>query len=300
MPALSSQPFRGFSFEFFPPKSAPGRERLSRAIAELAPLRPSFVSVTFGAGGSTREGSFQTASEIVRTTGLAVTPHLSCLGSTREQVRDQLETYRTIGVRHVLALRGDPQNGELPADGARDFQYANDLVAFIRAFGGFRISVACYPEFHPESCDPESDLDNFARKVEAGADEAISQYFYSNDAYFSFVEQARRRGVTIPIVPGLMPITDFKQVERFSQFCGAEIPQWIRKKMASLEGDAAGQEALGIELAAAQADALLRNGAPGIHFYTLNRAEPTRALFERLGLAELADAAPRDEAPIQN
>jgi methylenetetrahydrofolate reductase (NADPH) len=292
-------PFRGFSFEFFPPKSAAGRERLGRTVSELSALRPSFVSVTFGAGGSTREGSFQTASDIVRTTGLAVTPHLSCIGSSRAQVQEQLETYRTIGVRHVVALRGDAPQGE-DLSGPREFRFASDLVGFIRAFGGFRISVACYPEFHPESSSPEEDLDNFTRKVEAGADEAITQYFYSNDAYFSFVEAARRRGVTIPIVPGLMPLTDFRQVERFSQFCGAEIPQWIRKRMASLEGDAAGQEALGIELAAMQADALLRGGAPGIHFYTLNRAEPTRALFERLGLATLAENAPRDEVPISN
>jgi len=292
-------PFRGFSFEFFPPKSPTGRDRLGRVVAQLAPLRPSFVSVTFGAGGSTREGSFQTASEIVRTTGLPVTPHLSCIGSSRAQVQAQLETYRTIGVRHVLALRGDPPQGDEPI-GEREFSYATDLVAFIRAFGGFRISVACYPEFHPESASPEADLDNFARKVEAGADEAITQYFYSNDAYFSFVEEARRRGVTIPIVPGLMPLTDFRQVERFSQFCGAEVPQWIRKKMALLEGDAASQEALGIELAAMQADALLRGGAPGIHFYTLNRAEPTLALFERLGLAALGENAPRDEVPVSN
>jgi methylenetetrahydrofolate reductase (NADPH) len=297
---LQAQPaFRGFSFEFFPPKSAVGRERLGRTVGELAALRPSFVSVTFGAGGSTREGSFQTASEIVRTTGLAVTPHLSCIGSSRDQVRSQLETYRTIGVRHVVALRGDPPQGE-DLSGPREFRYATDLVAFIRAFGGFRISVACYPEFHPESSSPEDDLENFTRKVEAGADEAITQYFYSNDAYFSFVEAARQRGVTIPIVPGLMPLTDFRQVERFSQFCGTEIPQWIRKRMASLEGDAAGQEALGIELAAIQADALLRGGAPGIHFYTLNRAEPTLALFERLGLAALAANVPRDEPLVAN
>jgi methylenetetrahydrofolate reductase (NADPH) len=231
-------PFRGFSFEFFPPKSAKGRERLGSVVAQLAALRPSFVSVTFGAGGSTREGSFQTAAEIVRTTGLPVTPHLSCIGSTPQQVEAQLQTYREIGVRHVLALRGDPPQGE-DLTAPREFRYANDLVAFIRSSGGFRISVACYPEFHPESANPDDDLDNFVRKVEAGADEAITQYFYSNDAYFSFVDAARRRGVKIPIVPGLMPLTDFRQVERFSQFCGAEIPQWIRKKMATLEGDAA-------------------------------------------------------------
>jgi len=274
---------RGFSFEFFPPKSAAGRERLAETVKHLAPLRPSFVSVTFGAGGSTREGSFQTASAIVRATDLAVTPHLSCIGSTRDQVRGQLETYREIGVSHIVALRGDPpQNEPVPETG--DFRYATELVAFIRRFGGFRISVAAYPEFHPEASSPAADIANFVRKVEAGADEAITQYFYSNDAYFAFVDAVRRRGVTIPIVPGLMPITDYRQVARFSEFCGAEIPRWIRKKMADYEHDAAAQEALGIELAVAQADGLLRSGAPGIHFYTLNRAEPTLRIWEQLGL----------------
>jgi methylenetetrahydrofolate reductase (NADPH) len=275
---------RGCSFEFFPPKGDAGRQRLAKTVQKLAPLRPSFVSVTFGAGGSTREGSFQTASEIIRTTNLDVTPHLSCIGSTREQIAAQLDTYRAIGVKRVVALRGDvPEaDAELP----RAFAYANELVAFIRDYGGFEISVAAYPEFHPEAPSPEIDVANFVRKAEAGATEAITQYFYSNDAYYRFLDWARRLGVEIPIVPGIMPLTDFAQVERFSKFCGADIPAWIRKRMHALEGDARGQEELGIELATRQAEELLQSGAPGLHFYTLNRAEPTLRIWHSLGFSE--------------
>jgi methylenetetrahydrofolate reductase (NADPH) len=275
---------RRYSFEFFPPKSDAARQRLNKTVQKLAPLQPSFVSVTFGAGGSTREGSFQTASEIIRTTDLDVTPHLSCIGSTREQIATQLETYRAIGVKRVVALRGDvPENEpELP----RAFPYANELVGFIRDYGGFEISVAAYPEFHPEASGPEADVANFVRKCRAGATEAITQYFYCNDAYYRFLDWVRRLGVEIPIVPGIMPMTDFKQVERFSRFCGAEIPAWIRKRMLELEGDARGQEELGIELATRQAEELLQSGVPGLHFYTLNRAEPTLRIWHALGLSE--------------
>jgi methylenetetrahydrofolate reductase (NADPH) len=253
-------------------------------VQKLAPLRPNFVSVTFGAGGSTREGSFQTASEIIRTTDLEVTPHLSCIGSTREQIAAQLETYRAIGVKRIVALRGDVPEAE--AQLPRAFAYANELVGFIREYGGFEISVAAYPEFHPEAPGPEADIENFVRKARAGATEAITQYFYSNDAYYRFLDWVRRLGVEIPIVPGIMPMTDFTQVERFSRFCGAEIPGWIRKRMLALEGDARGQEELGIELATRQAEDLLQSGAPGLHFYTLNRAEPTLRIWHNLGLSE--------------
>jgi methylenetetrahydrofolate reductase (NADPH) len=277
---------RGYSFEFFPPKSDASRQRLAKTVQKLAPLRPSFVSVTFGAGGSTREGSFQTAAEIIRTTDLDVTPHLSCIGSTRDQLAAQLDTYRAIGVRRVVALRGDVP--EADAQLPRAFAYANELVAFIRDFGGFEISVAAYPEFHPEAPSPEVDVANFVRKAEAGATEAITQYFYSNDAYYRFLDWVRRLGLEIPIVPGIMPLTDFAQVERFSKFCGADIPAWIRKRMHSLEGDVRGQEELGIELATRQAEDLLQNGAPGLHFYTLNRAEPTLRIWHSLGFSEPA------------
>jgi methylenetetrahydrofolate reductase (NADPH) len=281
------------SFEFFPPKTAAGRARLTKTAQQLAQLRPSFVSVTFGAGGSTREGSFQTASEIMRATDLEVTPHLSCIGSTREQLAAQLDTYRAIGVRRVVALRGDVPENE--PDLPRAFQHADELVAFIHARGGFRISVACYPEFHPEAASPQADIENFVRKVQSGADEAITQYFYSNDAYYRFVDWARRLGVDTPIVPGLMPLTDYNQVVRFSRFCGADLPLWVRKRMEALT-DAASQEALGIEIATRQAEELLRNGAPGLHVYTLNRAEPTLRIFEALGLTL---ALPHERATAQ-
>jgi methylenetetrahydrofolate reductase (NADPH) len=258
---------RGFSFEFFPPKADAGRARLAKTIQRLAPLEPNFVSVTFGAGGSTREGSFQTASEIIRTTDLDVTPHLSCIGSTRDQIAAQLDTYRAIGIKRVVALRGDVPEAE--AELPRAFAYANELVGFIREHGGFEISVGAYPEFHPEAPSPEADVANFVRKVRAGATEAITQYFYSNDAYYRFLDWVRRLGVEIPIVPGIMPLTDFAQVER----------------MLALEGDARGQEELGIELATRQAEQLLQSGAPGLHFYTLNRAEPTLRIWHSLGLS---------------
>jgi methylenetetrahydrofolate reductase (NADPH) len=274
---------RGFSFEFFPPKTEGARVRLRKTVNALGELRPNFVSVTFGAGGSTREGSFQTTAELLRETRLNVTPHLSCMGSTREQLEEQLRLYKSVGVQRVVALRGDPPLGDAAA--AQAFQHANELVEFIRAFGGFGISVACYPEFHPEAPDPATDLQNFARKVAAGADEAITQYFYTNEAYYRFVEDAEKLGVTVPIVPGLMPITDFKQVERFSKFCGADIPMWIRKRMEALADDATGQAELGIELATRQAEDLLRQQAPGLHFYTLNRAEPTQRVWNNLGLS---------------
>lgn len=280
---------RGYSFEFFPPKTDAGRQRLAKTVQKLAPLRPNFVSVTFGAGGSTREGSFQTASEIIRTTNLDVTPHLSCIGSTREQIGAQLDTYRAIGIKRVVALRGDVPEAE--AELPRAFAYANELVEFIRDYGGFEISVGAYPEFHPEAANPEADVENFVRKVRAGATEAITQYFYSNDAYYRFLDWVTRLGVEIPIVPGIMPLTDFAQVERFSKFCGADIPAWIRKRMASLEGDARGQEELGIELATRQAEELLRSGAPGLHFYTLNRAEPTIRICSSLGLSSALSPA---------
>lgn len=274
---------RRISFEFFPPKTDAGVKRLLQTVQQLSVLSPDFVSVTFGAGGSTREGSYQVAAEIVRTTQLNVTPHVSCIGWSVSELRDMLACYKQAGIESIVALRGDAPDND--ANATRAFEHANQLVEFVRAFGGFRISVACYPEFHPEAPSPSVDLQNFVRKVNAGADEAITQYFYNNDAYYSFVERVRRMGVTIPIVPGLMPLTDYAQVARFSRFCGAEIPQWIRRHMEDLEGDPQGQHALGIEIAVRQAEELLRNGAPGLHMYTLNRAEPTLRVFQQLGLA---------------
>ena len=277
-----SEAKRRVSFEFFPPKTDAGKKKLLKTVHSLAALEPDFVSVTFGAGGSTRDGSYEIAAEIVRTTQLSVTPHVSCIGWSVDALRDMLVCYREAGIRSIVALRGDAPEQEQNVE--RAFMHANELVAFVRALGGFQISVACYPEFHPEAPSPTADLENFVRKVRAGADEAITQYFYNNDAYYRFVERVRRMGVTVPIVPGLMPMTDYEQVARFSRFCGADIPSFIRKQMEALAGDAAAQHALGIELASRQAEDLLRNGAPGLHLYTLNRAEPTLQVFENLGL----------------
>jgi methylenetetrahydrofolate reductase (NADPH) len=286
---------RRFSFELFPPKTEAARKRFPALVRELCELGPSFVSVTFGAGGSTREGSFEACAEVLRASHVPVTPHLSCLGSTREQLSEQLDMYRALGVRRVMALRGDvpPEQPDIP----RAFSYANELVSFIRARGDFHISVACYPEFHPESPSPEADVRAFVNKMEAGADEAVSQYFFSNDAYYRFVDWARKLGVTQPIVPGLMPIVDFTQVVRFSGFCGADIPAFVRKRMEQYAGDPESQRELGIELAVRQAEDLLAHGAPGLHFYTLNRAEPTARIWRALGLR--AHAQPRAVTTVE-
>jgi methylenetetrahydrofolate reductase (NADPH) len=283
---------KAFSFEFFPPKGEQGSARLGETVRLLAPLRPHYVSVTFGAGGSTRDGTYQTARHIQQTTGLTVIPHLSCLGVSRASLEDILERYRTLGVHRIVALRGDKRK-----DGASlppgPFKYANELVEFIRKVGGFSITVGCYPEFHPESPDPQTDIKNFARKVQAGADEAITQYFFNNDAYYAFVENVSRMGIDVPIIAGLMPITDYKQIARFSAFCGADIPAWIRKRMEAFADDPPSQKAFGIEIATRQAEDLLRHGAPGIHFYTLNKAEATLRVWKNLGLFP----APRELGP---
>jgi methylenetetrahydrofolate reductase (NADPH) len=277
------------SFEFFPPKDEKGSARLDETARQLGPLSPEYVSVTFGAGGSTRDGTYQTVRHLAETAGVTVVPHLSCLGISREALRELLERYRAMGVTRIVALRGDvPRGGESSAEGP--FSHANELVAFIREFGGFSISVGCYPEFHPESPDPETDVRHFVAKVRAGADEAITQYFFNNDAYSAFIDNVHRHRVDVPIIAGLMPITDYQQIARFSGFCGAEIPAWIRKRMESMAGDAASQKAFGIELATRQVEDLLRRGAPGIHVYTLNKAEATLRIWKNLGLDRPSDA----------
>ncbi|HEY3594778.1 MAG TPA: methylenetetrahydrofolate reductase [NAD(P)H], partial [Polyangiaceae bacterium] len=263
-------------------------------------LRPHYVSVTFGAGGSTRDGTYQTVRHIGETTDLKVVPHLSCLGVSGEELRALLEQYRALGVRRIVALRGDlPRSGEAVGDGP--FKYANELVAFIHEVGGFTVSVGCYPEFHPESPDAETDIRHFVAKVRAGASEAITQYFYNNDAYSAFVDSVRRHRVDIPIIAGLMPITDYRQIQRFSGFCGAEIPAWIHKRMESMASDPASQRAFGIELASRQAEDLLRRGAPGIHVYTLNKAEATLRIWKNLGLdrAAVKDSTARNGESVQ-
>ncbi len=273
---------RTFSFEFFPPKTPEGVEKLRATRDALARLAPKFFSVTFGAGGSTRERTLETVLEI-QARGLEAAPHLSCIGSTREGIRELLATYQRHGIRHIVALRGDLPSGMV---GVGEFNYANELVAFIRETTGdwFHIEVAAYPEVHPQARSYEADLQHFAGKVKAGADSAITQYFFNADGYFRFVGEALKRGVDIPIVPGVMPINNYMQLARFSDACGAEIPRWLRKKLESLGDDTASIKALGLEVVTDLCRRLLEGGAPGLHFYTMNQAGPILEIWKRLGL----------------
>lgn len=271
------------SVEFFPPQTAEGEAKLEEARRRLTQrLRPAYYSVTYGAGGSTRERTFAVVERLHRAR-LDVAPHLSCIGATRAQIREILRQYQALGVRRLVALRGD-----LPS-GVRDpgeLRYANELVEFIRTETGdhFWIAVAAYPEYHPQAASATADLDAFARKMRTGADCALTQYFYNPDAYAHFVEESQRRGVTAPIVPGIMPITSFARLARFSDACGAEIPRWIRKKMEAYGDDAESIRAFGLEVLVRLCERLLQLGAPGLHFYTMNQAEPTLAIAEALGL----------------
>jgi methylenetetrahydrofolate reductase (NADPH) len=271
-----------FSFEFFPPQTPEGVEKLRATRRQLAQLNPKFFSVTFGAGGSTRERTLETVLEI-QAEGYVAAPHLSCIGATSENIREILQKYRAGGIRHVVALRGDLPSGM--AQGG-EFRYANELVAFIRKEfdDAFHIDVASYPEYHPQSSSAQEDLRNFKRKVEAGADSVITQYFYNADAYFNFVDACEAMGISIPIVPGVMPINKFSQLARFSDACGAEIPRWIRKKLEGYGDDSASIRAFGLDIVTDLCDRLLNAGAPGLHFYTLNSAGPATTIWQRLGL----------------
>jgi methylenetetrahydrofolate reductase (NADPH) len=274
---------RTFSFEFFPPKTPEGADKLRAVRARLAALKPEFFSVTFGAGGSTREGTWNTVTEIAEA-GLAVAPHISCIGTTRASVRELIGAYRARGIRRLVALRGDLPSGA--GSGGGDFRFANELVEFIRAETGdwFHIEVAAYPETHPQARSAQDDLANFARKVAAGANSAITQYFYNSDAYFRFVEDAQKLGVTVPIVPGIMPITNYTQLARFSDACGAEIPRWIRLRLQGYGDDRESIRAFGLDVVTDLCEQLLSVDAPGLHFYTMNQVEPTLELWSRLGL----------------
>jgi len=271
---------RDLSFEFFPPKTPAGKEKLRASWRRLAALKPAFFSVTYGAGGSTREGTLETVLEI-RKDGHEGAPHISCMASSRDEVAAQLERYKSHGIRHIVALRGDLPSG-LAAAG--EFRHASDLVEFIRARSGewFRIEVACYPEYHPQTRYAKDELVNFKRKVDAGANGAITQYFYNADAYFRFVDEARALGIQIPIVPGVMPINNFSQLARFSDACGAEIPRWLRLKLEGFHDDRASIQALGLDVVTALCARLLAGGAPGLHFYTLNQAELAAEICARL------------------
>jgi methylenetetrahydrofolate reductase (NADPH) len=272
-----------FSIEFFPPATPEGVEKLRLARAQLAQLNPGFFSVTYGAGGSTRDRTLEVVRQI-QAEGLSAAPHLSCIGATKDSIREHLAEFREIGVKRVVALRGDLPSGM--ADPG-EFRYANELVAFIREESGdaFHIEVAAYPEFHPQARSAEADITNFVRKMEAGASSAITQYFYNADAYFQFVETVRAKGVTAPIVPGIMPIASFTKLARFSDACGAEIPQWMRRRFEAFGDDTASVKAFGLDVVTALCERLLEGGAPGLHFYTLNQAGLTSTIWQRLGLS---------------
>ena len=270
------------SFEFYPPKTDDQRAQLDRTASRLKVHAPEYVSCTFGAGGSTLSYTSETVRHLNQHHGLQAAPHLSCVGGTREEIRELLKLYRAIGVRRIVALRGDlPSGMGFPGD----LRYASELIAFIRAEHGdaFRIEVGAYPEPHPQASDALADLRHFKAKIDAGADAAITQYFYNADAYFQFVDATRRLGVDVPIIPGVMPISNFSQLRRFSEQCGAEIPRWIAKRMQAYGDDVDSVRAFGADVVAALCERLIAGGAPALHFYTLNLARPTNAVLQRLG-----------------
>ena len=272
-----------FSFEFFPPKTDKGSGNLRKVSKKLAGKNPCFFSVTFGAGGSTQSRTIETVIDLKQHTGIDVAPHLSCIGSTRDGIRQILKTYVDNGVSHLVALRGDMPSGMHTAG---EFRYANELVEFVREETGdhFFIEVAAYPEFHPQARSARDDLLNFKRKVDSGADSALTQYFYNPDAYYAFVDSCEQLGVDLPIVPGIMPITNYSQLARFSDACGAEIPRWIRKRLEGYGDDVASIKAFGIDVTTDLCRKLLDNGAPGLHFYTMNQSEATLAVWDNLDL----------------
>ncbi|VXB01915.1 5,10-methylenetetrahydrofolate reductase [Luteimonas sp. 9C] len=269
------------SFEFYPPKTDDQRSQLDRTARKLAAHAPEYVSCTFGAGGSTLSHTPETVRRLTQHHGLDAAPHLSCVGGSRAEIRELLTLYRAIGCTRIVALRGD-----LPSGMGRpgDLRYGADLVAFIRSeFGDtFRIEVGCYPEIHPQADDARTDLRHFKAKVEAGADAAITQYFYNADAYFHFVDSARRVGIEIPIIPGVMPISNFSQLRRFSEACGAEIPRWMQRQMTAHGDDADAIRELAADVVTGLCERLIAGGAPALHFYTLNLSKPTQAVLARL------------------
>mgnify|MGYP001227518580 CR=1 FL=1 len=270
-----------FSIEFFPPKGPKGAARLDKARTRLATLGPDFFSVTFGAGGTTRSGTLETVNRTMETTGIPTAPHLSCIEGTHDSINELLDSYKAAGVERIVALRGDmPEGMEKPGV----FSYANELVAHIKQRHGddFHIEVGCYPEYHPQAPSPAADIENFVRKVRAGADSAMTQYFYNADAYFNFVEEVAAQNIDIPIVPGIMPIVDFGQVSRFSAMCGADIPRWIRKQLESYGDDSEAIADFGTDVVSRLCQRLLDGGAPGLHFYTLNQSKPVLKVVDNL------------------
>ena len=270
------------SIEFFPPQTPEGIEKLRLVREELAVLKPEYFSVTFGAGGSTRERTFAVVKEIAAE-GHEAAPHLSCIGSTRDNIREILQEYKEEGIRRIVALRGDLPSGMAKTG---EFRYANELVEFIRAETGnhFRLEVAAYPEWHPQARNPADDLTAFVRKAKAGANSAITQYFYNTDAYFHFVDEVRAAGVDIPVFPGIMPIVSFSKLARFSDACGAELPRWMRRKFEGFGDDTASIRAFGLDIVTELCQRLLAGGAPGLHFYSMNQSGLTLEICRRLNL----------------
>ena len=277
-PALNTP---DISMEFFPPKTTEGADKLRAARVQLAELGPEYFSVTFGAAGSTQAGTRDTVLEIQRE-GHKAAPHLSCIGRSRAELREIITEYKSHGIRHIVALRGDLPSGFGGLSG--EFSHASELIEFIRAETGdwFHIEAAAYPEMHPQARSPQDDLQNFIRKIKAGANSAITQYFYNADAYFRFVDELHKAGVDVPVVAGIMPITNYTQLMRFSDMCGAEIPRWIRLKLASFGDDSASIRAFGLDVVTQMCDRLIAGEAPGLHFYTLNQAAPTIAIWQRI------------------
>ncbi len=275
---------RRFSFEFFPPKTDQGKEKLQAVRDQLAAVNPDFFSVTFGAGGSTRDRTIETVLSLHKQ-GISTAPHLSCVGGTRQEIAELLDLYKENGINRIVALRGDLPSG-MGASG--ELRYANELVEFIREHSGdhFNLEVAAYPEFHPQARSAEEDLKNFARKVQAGANSAITQYFFNADSYFYFIDRLEQMNITIPVVPGIMPIVNFSSLVRFSEMCGAEVPRWIRKQLEAYGDDSESILKFGEEVVTNMCEKLLQAGAPGLHFYTLNQAEPSISIWKNLGISE--------------
>lgn len=293
---LPSPAFPSFSFECFPPKTDKAWNTLAESSVELARLGPEYFSVTFGAGGSTRKGTGEAVRFLREKTGIEVAPHISCMGADPEDILELIEEYRQADVRRLVTLRGDRPSG---ASSMGKLRYGSDLVAFIREHTGddFHIEVGCYPEFHPEARSAEKDLEAFRRKVDAGADVAITQYFYNADAYFRFMDECERMGIDIPVVPGIMPLTNYKQIARFSDACAAEIPRWIRQRLIAFDerDDMESLKAFGVEVVTDLCDRLLKGGAPGLHFYTLNRSWATKRIWDNLDLPHADDVRAKAE-----
>lgn len=285
-----------FSFELFPPRTPESAAKLPAVVQKLATVKPKYFTVTFGAGGSAQDGTFETVQMVHTNTGCEVAPHISCVGSTRAGVKGRLDQYRSAGIRRLVTLRGDLPATAVGTAAPGELRFANELVSFIRETHGdwFHLEVAAYPEMHPQAPNPDVDFENFRRKVEAGADGAATQYFFNAASYFDFINRCARAGLTIPVVPGIMPITNYAQLTKFSAACGAEIPRWIRLKLELLQGDKVALQDFGLDVVTRLCKTLLDGGAPGIHFYTLNQSEPTLRLWRNLGLPVPADAGGAD------